>query len=228
MIRGLAGFMAAAAKRRLKDFLLSVAAATAAALFAAVSLGFGTFAAYIYLRALEGRVVAALIVCAAYGLLAITIGVIGAARQQSGRLRPAAAVSAPASRGNVDSLLQHLAAAGSAQDQQALDAAMRLGRKFSPMQLLALALIGGFNSPSESIPEIARPLQTRFAPVTPDKTATSPLSRRHATSLAAASRGHLPDHHHQEKPNASTRSTLEKMAKSGKRSHSIAENLGDG
>src|SRR5271157_4760426 len=123
MIRGLAGFMAAAAKRRLKDFLLSVAAATAAALFAAVSLGFGTFAAYIYLRALEGRVVAALIVCAAYGLLAITIGVIGAVHQRSARLNPAAALSAPASRGNVDSLLQHLAAAGSAQDQQALDAA---------------------------------------------------------------------------------------------------------
>src|SRR5208282_4410117 len=84
------------------------------------------------------------IVCAGYGLLAITTGVIGAVRQRSARLNPAAALSAPASRGNVDSLLQHLAAAGSAQDQQALDAAMRLGRKFSPMQLLALALIGGF------------------------------------------------------------------------------------
>src|SRR5271166_1989479 len=100
MIRGLAGFMAAAAKRRLRDFLLGVAAATAAALFATVSLGFATFAAYIYLRGLEGRVVAALIVCAAYGLLAITIGVIWAARRRGGRLRPAAVASAPASRGN--------------------------------------------------------------------------------------------------------------------------------
>ncbi len=79
MIRGLTGFMAAEAERRLKDFLLGVAA---------VSLGFGTFAAYIYLRALEGRVVAALIVCAACALLAITIGVIRAAPQRSGRLRP--------------------------------------------------------------------------------------------------------------------------------------------
>jgi len=86
-------------------------------------VGMSPFAAYIYPRALEGRVVAALIGCAACALLAITIGVIGAVRQRSARLNPAAAVSAPASRGNVDSLLQHLAAAGSAQDQQALDAA---------------------------------------------------------------------------------------------------------
>jgi hypothetical protein len=144
MIHGLTGFMAAAAKRRLRDFLLGVTAATVAALFAAVSLGFGTFAGYVYLCALEGRVVAALIVCAAYGLLAITIGVIGGARRRAGRSRPAGATSAPESRGNVDLLLQRLATAGNAQDQQALDAAMRLGREFSPRELLALALIGGF------------------------------------------------------------------------------------
>src|SRR5271166_627109 len=144
MTRGLTGFIAAVAKRRLRDFLLGVVAATFAALFATVSLGFGTFAAYIYLRALEGRAVAALIVCATYGLLAITIGLIGAASQRAGRLRRAALASAPASRGNVRSLLQYFAAAGTAQDQQALEAAMRLGREFSTMQLLALALIGGF------------------------------------------------------------------------------------
>jgi hypothetical protein len=141
MIRSLTALLAAAAGRGPRNLLLGAAAATLAALFAAVSLGFGTFAAYIYLRASEGRVVAALIVAAAYGLLAITIGVIGAARL---RLRRAAAASAPASRGNVDSLLQHLAAAGSAENQQALVAAMQRGREFSPMQLLALALIGGF------------------------------------------------------------------------------------
>jgi hypothetical protein len=135
MIRSLTALLAAAAGRGPRNLLLGAAAATLAALFAAVSLGFGTFAAYIYLRASEGRVVAALIVAAAYGLLAITIGVIGAARQRAVRLRRAAAASAPASRGNVDSLLQHLAAAGSAENQQALVAAM---------QLLALALIGGF------------------------------------------------------------------------------------
>jgi hypothetical protein len=57
MIRGLTSFLAAAAERGLRNLLLSVAAATLAALFAAVSLGFGTFAAYAYLRASEGRVV---------------------------------------------------------------------------------------------------------------------------------------------------------------------------
>lgn len=144
MIRGLTGYLRAAAERRLRVFLLGVVAAAVVALFAAVSLGFGTFAAYVYLRASEGRVVAALIVCAAYGLLAITIWAIVATRWRAGRLRRVAATSAPASPENVDSLLQSLAAANTPHDQLALVAAVRLGRELSPMQLLALALIGGF------------------------------------------------------------------------------------
>jgi hypothetical protein len=40
--------------------------------------------------------------------------------------------------------LQSLTAADNSHDQPALVAAMRLGRTLSPMQLLALALIGGF------------------------------------------------------------------------------------
>ena len=63
---GLTGPLGAAAERRLRDFLLGVVAAAVVAL-SPVSLGFGTFAAYVQLRASEGRVVAALIVCAAYG-----------------------------------------------------------------------------------------------------------------------------------------------------------------
>jgi hypothetical protein len=101
MIRGLTGVLAATAERGLRDFLLGIVAATVAALFAAISLGFGTFAAYVYPRASEGR-------------------------------------------GNVDSLLQDFAAAGTARDQRALVAALRLGRELSPAQLVALALVGGF------------------------------------------------------------------------------------
>jgi hypothetical protein len=41
--------LGAAAERRLRDFLLGVVAAAVVSLFAAVSLGFGTFAAYVYL-----------------------------------------------------------------------------------------------------------------------------------------------------------------------------------
>ena len=56
----------------------------------------------------------------------------------------AAAAAAPASPGDVDSLPHSLAAAGNPPDQLALVAAMRLGHELSPMQLLALALTGGF------------------------------------------------------------------------------------
>ncbi len=142
MIRWLTGLLGAATERRLGDFLLAVAAAGMVALLAAISLGFGAFAVYAYLRASQGRVVAALIICAAYGATAITIWAIGMARRRARRLRLAAMASASAPVADIDSLLRHLVAAGAQQDQLALVA--RLGRELSPMQLLALALIGGF------------------------------------------------------------------------------------
>jgi hypothetical protein len=114
------------------------------ALFAAVSLGFGTFAAYVYLRVSEGRGVAALIVGAVYGLVAITIWVIWVTRRRAFRFRCAAVASAPATSGTIDAFIQSLAAASTPQDQLALVAAMRLGRQLTSMQLLALALIGGY------------------------------------------------------------------------------------
>ncbi len=97
MIRWLTDLVGSVAEQRLRDFLLGVGTAAVGALFAAVSLGFGTFAVYVYLRTSNGRVIAALIVCAAYGLLAITIWAIVAARRRARRLRLAAAESAPAS-----------------------------------------------------------------------------------------------------------------------------------
>ena len=133
--------MSAAAERRLGDFLLGAAVAGMVALFAAVSLGFGAFAIYAYLQASQGRVVAALIVCAAFGAAAIAICAIAMARRRARRSRQAAKASS-ARAGDIDSLLRHLAAAGAQQDQLAL--AARLGRELSPMQLLALALAGGF------------------------------------------------------------------------------------
>lgn len=142
MIRWLTGLLGGAAERRLGDFLLGVAAAGVVALSAAISLGFGTFAVYAYLRASQGRVVAALIVCAAFGATAITIWAVGMARRRARRLRLAAMASASASVEDLNSILQHLVAAGAKQDQ--LAAAMRLGRELSPMQLFALALVGGF------------------------------------------------------------------------------------
>jgi hypothetical protein len=144
MIRWLTGLLGAATERRMGDFLLGVAAAGLVALSAAISLGFGTFAVYAYLRASQGRVVAALIVCAAYGAIAITIWAVGMARRRAHRLRLAAMASAPAPVADINSILQHLVAAGAQQDQSALAAAMRLGRELSPMQLFALALVGGF------------------------------------------------------------------------------------
>ena len=54
--------------------MLGVGAVAVVALLGAVALGFGTLAAYVYFRASQGVVGAALIICFAYALLAILIG----------------------------------------------------------------------------------------------------------------------------------------------------------
>ncbi len=141
MIRWLTRILSGAAERCLGDLLIALAVAAAAALFAIVGLAFGTFAAYVHFAASEGPVVAAIIVGAFHGLLAVTICMIGLARRRSHRLRAATASASP---GNVDQLLKSLTAAGAPLDQQATVAALQLGRELSPMQLLTLALIGGF------------------------------------------------------------------------------------
>ena len=87
MVRELIGLWGAAAERCLRGWLLGAVIATVAALFAVVSVGFATFAAYIQLRASAGPVVAALTVCAAYGLLTIGIWAVGIARSRAARQR---------------------------------------------------------------------------------------------------------------------------------------------
>lgn len=143
MLRWLTGLLGAVAERALADLLLGVIAAAAVALLAGISLAFGTFAAYVHLSVTEGPVVAAMIVGAVYGLLAIMTCAFVMVRRRR-RLRVAVASASAVPPGNVESLLQSLAGAGAPLDQQAMAAALQLGRELSPIQLLALALIGGF------------------------------------------------------------------------------------
>jgi len=138
MVREMLGLLGGMLERRLQACLRGGVAAMAAAVFAAVSLGFGTFAAFVWLRALEGRAVAALILCLGYGLLAIAILGIGALRRRGRRVRASAAPPAPA----LDPVVQALG--GTVQDQVALAAALRLGTELSPIELLVLSLARGF------------------------------------------------------------------------------------
>jgi len=145
MVRWLAALLGHAAERSLRDVVPAIVVAVSVALLSAISLGFGTFAAYGYLRGLLGGVVAALIVCAAYGLVAITIWVVWTVRRRRAARRVrCAAAAAPAPVGPVTSLLEALAEAGTPEDREVMAAAARLGRELSPVQLLALAVIGGF------------------------------------------------------------------------------------
>ncbi|MBP0464191.1 hypothetical protein J5Y09_09730 [Roseomonas sp. PWR1] len=141
MFRGLHRLLVAAADWQPRDFLMSMIGAEAVTLLAAVSLGFGTFAAYAHLSAVEGPVFAAVVISTAYGVVAVVAGV-ALARWYAGssKARPAEAPSAE----NLEALLRSLAAAGTPQDQMALIAALKVGRDLSPMELLAISLISGF------------------------------------------------------------------------------------
>lgn len=141
MIRGLQRLMVAAADWHPRDFLIGTIGAEVVTLLAAVSLGFGTFAVFTHLSASEGPVFAAAVMSAAYGTFAVIAGV-ALARWHAKSSRPPAA--APATPENLEALLQSLAEAGTPLDQTALIAALRVGSKLSPMELLAISLIGGF------------------------------------------------------------------------------------
>jgi hypothetical protein len=90
----------------------------------------------------EGPAAAALILCAASGALALAIGAFTWTRRRARRMQANAAASTPA--GN--SFLQSFIATGAPDQQSTLDAAMRFARDITPMQLVALALIGGFTA----------------------------------------------------------------------------------
>jgi hypothetical protein len=144
MIRYLTNLLDVATERRFRAFLLGVGAAAVVTMFAMASLGFGAFAAYGYLRPVVGPVAAALILCGASGLLALVIGAFTWTRRRARRMQANAAASTPA--GNVNSFLQGFIATGAPDQQSTLDAAMRFARDITPMQLVALALIGGFTA----------------------------------------------------------------------------------
>ena len=144
MARKLFGLLDGAIRRRLSGFLLGAAVVALGAVFAAISLGFGALAAYVQLSAVEGRSVAALIVCGAYGLLAITILTLWASSRGAFGLRRAAAIEAAPSSSDVNPLHQTFGAAGDAQEQLAAIALVQMGRNLSPMQTVALGLMGGF------------------------------------------------------------------------------------
>ena len=144
MIRYLTNLLDVATERRFRAFLLGVGAAAVVTMFAMASLGFGAFAAYGYLRPVVGPMGAALVLCGTFGLLALVIGAFTWTRRRARRMQANAAASTPAE--NVNSFLQGFIATGAPDQQSTLDAAMRFARDSTRMQLVALALIGGFTA----------------------------------------------------------------------------------
>ncbi len=141
MFRGLHRLMSAAADWHPRDFMIGAIGAEVVTLFTIVCIGFGTFAAYMHLSASQGPVFAAAVISVVYGLVAVICGV-ALMRWHKRSSRPASAAQAPPE--NFETLLQSLSAVRTPQGQNALTAALRVGRDLSPMELLAVSLIGGF------------------------------------------------------------------------------------
>ena len=114
-----------------------VVTATVAALFAAVSKWFATVVAYVHLCVSDGPLAAALIVCAAYGVLAIAIWAIRVMRRRATRTRHCGSVGAGIIRRRRFATKIALAATGTPKDPLALIAAIRLGRELSTSLFLS-------------------------------------------------------------------------------------------
>jgi len=142
MPRWLASLVQGAIAQRLRDFRLLAMATTLSLALAVVAAGFGTFAGYAFLRERAGSVSAALIVAAVCAALAAILWSMTAWRIRA--RRPRRTPPPPFSGGDIEGLLQSLAAASTSENQVVLLAAMRLARDLSPMQLLLAALVGGF------------------------------------------------------------------------------------
>ncbi len=126
------------------DFMRNCGTAALATLFGLASLGFGAFAAFLLLSASFGGAMAAMILCSACAAIVVALVAIPAWRRKKARLRRAAMAAASAPPQSLASLFEGLLAAGALGDQKNLLAVLRLGRKLTSLDLVALALFGGF------------------------------------------------------------------------------------
>jgi hypothetical protein len=147
MIGGLIEHIKSVAQSRMRRAIQSLILMAVVTLCGLVSLGFATYSAFLYLRSLEGEVFAALIIAAAYGAISVvTLGISLAFR----RADPPHAAPAPqpvpttSPADAVEPLLTSLDPAADPRDRLALLAATQVGRELSPVQLVALAAVGGF------------------------------------------------------------------------------------
>ena len=144
MIDNILTFFGSAIAIRRRDFKRRCATAALVALFGSASLGFGAFAGYLRLSASLGAAAAALILCAVCVVIVIAILGASAWRRRIDRLRRAAMPTPPAPPKTLASLIEALLDAGALGAQKGPLAAMRLGQKLSALDLVALALLGGF------------------------------------------------------------------------------------
>lgn len=131
--------------RTRRDLTRSCATFALLALFGYACLAFGAFAAFLELRSAFGALAAASILCAASATIVILILALSAWRRRSDRLRRAAALpptSLPPQ--NMAALFEGSLASGALGDQDKLLAAVRLGRSLTPVDIVVLALAGGF------------------------------------------------------------------------------------
>jgi hypothetical protein len=141
MISGLYRLIVAAADWRPRDALVGIAIAAIVAVFATVSVGFATVAAYLHFESTSGPVVASLVISAAYAAAA-TAGICGLLLRRRRPLRRDVPDQAPTAQ--LEAVLQSIAAANGAQDAASLASALSMGRDMSSMERLAVALVSGF------------------------------------------------------------------------------------
>ena len=135
--------LAAGSQQRLRNLAIRVALALAAALSAAIGLGFATCALFEAWRLQYGIINAAIGLSAIYFILA---GILYLCSGRIGLAPRAAPVSAPAAglAGDVEALKALGAQAGANSQGAALALGVELAKQLTPLQLALLSLLSGF------------------------------------------------------------------------------------
>ena len=137
-------FLRTAVERRYRDFRAGAAASAATIALGAVALGFATTAAFGQLSTIMGPVAAATVTACAYAAATGLILAVRALRRRATRSRDEAAPSMSSGAEGEKAWRMHPGQVSAVESDALLMQALKLGSELSTMQLLFVALFGGF------------------------------------------------------------------------------------
>jgi len=131
-------------KASCRNIILEAAAMIATGVCGCAAVGFSTYAAFAYLQPVEGTVATSLLIGAVYGLFAIGFSLIGGYHRRSTRARLVTAKNTENAGDTFEVLMKGLETISKQGDSPELAIGFHLAARLSPVERIAVALVGGF------------------------------------------------------------------------------------